>query len=91
MTFAWDRRIGRQGQCPSKPLSSTLAEVPQHSHPAHVIYVVDDCKVKFSYPNGESEELELKAGQTLWSDGVTHTPQNTGTSELHALNIELKE
>jgi beta-alanine degradation protein BauB len=66
-------------------------EVPQHSHPAHVIYVVDDCKVKFSYPDGESEELELKAGQTLWSDGVTHTPENTGTSELHALNFELKE
>ena len=65
-------------------------KVPEHSHPAHVIYVVNDCKVKFTYPDGEFEELELKAGQTLWSDGVTHTPENTGTNELHALNIEFK-
>ena len=63
----------------------------QHWHPAFVLYIVNDGKVKFSYPDGESEELELKAGQTLWSEGVTHTPENTGTSELHALNFELKE
>ncbi len=66
-------------------------KVPEHSHPAHVIYVVNDCRVKFTYPDGEFEELELKAGQTLWSDSVTHTPENTGTTEIHALNIEFKE
>jgi quercetin dioxygenase-like cupin family protein len=65
--------------------------VPEHSHPAHVIYVVNDCRVKFTYPDGEFEDLELKAGQTLWSDSVTHTPENTGTTEIHALNIEFKE
>jgi quercetin dioxygenase-like cupin family protein len=60
---------------------------PQHSHPAHVLYVVNDCKVKFSYPDGEPEELELEAGQTIWSDEVTHESENTGTTEVHAVAV----
>ena len=63
----------------------------QHWHPAHVLYIFDDCKVKFSYPEGEPEELELKAGQTFWSDALTHEPENTGAVEAHALAVELKE
>jgi beta-alanine degradation protein BauB len=64
---------------------------PQHSHPAHVLYILNDCKVKFSYPDAEPEELEFKAGQTFWSDDLTHTPENTGTVEAHALAVEFKE
>ena len=64
---------------------------PQHWHPAHVLYIFNDCKVKFSYPDREPEELELKAGQTFWSDALTHEPENTGSVEAHALAVELKE
>ena len=63
---------------------------PQHWHPAHVLYVVNDGKVQFSYPDRESEELELQAGQTIWSDEVTHAAENTGTAEVHAVCVELK-
>jgi hypothetical protein len=35
--------------------------------------------------------LELEAGQAMWSDGVTHEPENTGTTEMHAVAIEFKE
>jgi hypothetical protein len=31
-------------------------------------------KVKYNYPDGEFEELELEAGQAMWSDEVTHEP-----------------
>jgi quercetin dioxygenase-like cupin family protein len=65
--------------------------VSQHSHPAHVIYAVSEGKVKFTYPDGESEEFEMKAGQMGWSEAVTHTAENVGTAEMHVLNIELKE
>jgi quercetin dioxygenase-like cupin family protein len=64
---------------------------PEHSHPAHVLYIVSDGKVKFSYPGGESEELEALAGQTMWSDEMTHEPENTDTTEVHAVCVELKE
>ncbi len=47
---------------------------PQHSHPAHVRYMVTGGKVKYNYPDGEFEELELEAGQAMWSDEVTHEP-----------------
>ena len=63
---------------------------PQHWHPAFVLYIVNDGKVKFSYPDGESEELELKAGQAIWSDEVTHSAENTGTAEVHAVCVEFK-
>jgi len=46
---------------------------PQHSHPAHVVYVTGS-KVKYNYPDREFEELKLEAGQAMWSDEVTHEP-----------------
>jgi hypothetical protein len=47
--------------------------------------------MKFSYPDREYEELELEAGQAMWSDEVTHEPENRGTTEMRAVAIELKE
>ena len=47
---------------------------PQHSHLARVLYMVTGGKVKYNYPDGEFEELELEAGQEMWSDEVTHEP-----------------
>ncbi len=62
-----------------------------HSHPAHVVYVITTSKIKFTYPDGKTEELEPPAGATLWFEPVTHAAENVGTSELRVLAIELKE
>jgi hypothetical protein len=34
---------------------------------------------------GKTEERELKAGEAVWSDGVKHATENTGTTESRAL------
>jgi quercetin dioxygenase-like cupin family protein len=51
---------------------------PQHSHPAHVVYVVKGGKVRFTAPDGSSQEVELQAGQAVWGDPTTHTVEFLG-------------
>ncbi|HEY3304766.1 MAG TPA: cytoplasmic protein [Candidatus Binatia bacterium] len=62
---------------------------PMHSHPAYIAIALTPCKVKFTAPNGKSQEVELKPGEAVWRDAETHSVDNVG-GECHALNIELK-
>jgi beta-alanine degradation protein BauB len=63
---------------------------PMHSHPAYVRYALSGGKTKFSYPDGKTEEREIKAGTASWSEAVTHSGENVGTTEVHTVLIELK-
>jgi quercetin dioxygenase-like cupin family protein len=66
-------------------------KLDMHSHPANIVYAFTTGKAKFTSSDGKSEERELKAGQAIWSDAVTHATQNSGTTESRALVIELKK
>jgi len=61
-----------------------------HSHPAHVLYVLEPFKVRFRLPDGRTATREAKAGDVLFSDAVTHSPTNIGTTDAHGILIELK-
>ena len=65
-------------------------KVPMHSHPASVGYVLSGGKIRFTYPDGKTEEREPKAGTASWSEAVTHAAGNVGTTELHVVRTELK-
>jgi quercetin dioxygenase-like cupin family protein len=54
---------------------------PMHSHPAGVVYVLSGAKLKFSYPDGKTEEKAAAAGETIWRDPVTHAVENIGATE----------
>jgi quercetin dioxygenase-like cupin family protein len=41
-----------------------------HSHPESISVFLHDCKVKFTYPDGKSENIEAKAGQVLHMDAL---------------------
>src|SRR5690242_11381182 len=60
-------------------------------NPAHIVYGLTSGKEKFTSADSKTEERELKAGQAVWSDAVTHSSKNTGTTEDRALVIELKK
>jgi quercetin dioxygenase-like cupin family protein len=61
-----------------------------HSHPANIVYVVDGGKLRISTPDGKSNDVEFKAGDTLYRAAVTHSAENIGTTRLHAIIVELK-
>jgi quercetin dioxygenase-like cupin family protein len=64
---------------------------PMHSHPAGVVYVLSGATLKFSYPDGRTEEKAAATGETIWRDPVTHAVENIGKTEAHALAMDLKK
>jgi quercetin dioxygenase-like cupin family protein len=66
-------------------------KVPMHSHPAHVTYTLSDVKGKYISSDGETTVGEAKPNAVFWSEAVTHASENLGTSEIHAVVVELKE
>lgn len=61
-----------------------------HRHPAHVLYVLEPLKIKFTFPDGRVGMREAKPGEVLYSDAVTHSPLNVGEADAHGILIELK-
>ena len=61
-----------------------------HSHDAHLTIVLTDGKVKITTKEGESQELELKSGTSIWFDPDTHKAVNSGSTELKVLLVYLK-
>jgi quercetin dioxygenase-like cupin family protein len=67
-------------------------KVGMHSHPAaSIVYYLTDAKVKYTYPDGRTEERTVKAGTAFWIEAVRHDVQNAGANEFHGVHIELKE
>ena len=64
---------------------------PTHSHPfGVVVYFFSDAKLKTRLPDGGTAEDSRRAGDAIWRDPVTHSGENIGSTELHALVIEPK-
>jgi beta-alanine degradation protein BauB len=61
-----------------------------HGHPDHVVYVLADGTLKLSFPDGKSQDVSIKAGQSLWMGAGPHETVNIGNTEAHNLVIELK-
>jgi quercetin dioxygenase-like cupin family protein len=61
-----------------------------HSHPNAVAIFQTDGRVKFTYPDGKTEEREFKAGQTLWTPGGRHLPENVTDSAWEVILVEMK-
>jgi len=62
-----------------------------HSHPASVMYVIEGGKLRITAADGKSNDVELKTGDTLWREPVTHAAENIGTTQLHTIIVELRK
>jgi quercetin dioxygenase-like cupin family protein len=67
------------------------AKSEMHSHPRSVVYNLNNSQVKFTFPDGKSDVLDLKRGQAMWLDAVSHSVENTGTEDVMAVLVELKK
>lgn len=68
------------------------AKMPSHSHPAHVVYVIQPGTLRITdEATGKAEDHAFKAGDTVWMDPVKHHAQNVGSSTLKGVVIEFRD
>ena len=61
-----------------------------HSHPAYVIYVLTGGRYRNYASDGKITEGELKTGDVLYREPLTHAAENIGDKPLHMILVELK-
>lgn len=71
--------------------SAPGATLKMHSHPGHVVYLLDDAKTKHTDASGKVVEVEGKKGDARWVDAVSHVVENTSATPLRTIVIEVKD
>jgi len=61
-----------------------------HSHPAYVIYVLAGGKVRNYGSDGKTTETEIKTGDVIYREPLTHAAENIGTTTMHMILVEMK-
>jgi quercetin dioxygenase-like cupin family protein len=61
-----------------------------HTHPDNLIYLLSDGNVTFTDPSGETADLEMSAGTSMWMEATEHATENVGGTRVHALFFEPK-
>jgi uncharacterized RmlC-like cupin family protein len=62
-----------------------------HDHPAGMGIFLTDQHVKFTYPDGNTKEVSIKAGETKWVDAFRHQPENVSDKPFEMILVEIKE
>jgi quercetin dioxygenase-like cupin family protein len=61
-----------------------------HSHPDSVVVFLSDARVKFTMPDGKTQEDTVKAGEARFTPAGTHLPENLGDQPMEGVLVELK-
>jgi quercetin dioxygenase-like cupin family protein len=61
-----------------------------HSHPPFVVYVVTGGTLRITTADGQSNDVQFKTGDVFYRTPVTHTTENVGTTQLHAILVEME-
>ncbi len=61
-----------------------------HEHPANVLITLTDSRVRDTFPDGKTQERELKAGQVTWRAAVKHANENLTDKPTESILVELK-
>lgn len=61
-----------------------------HSHPDLVAVFLTDGNVKFTYPDGKTEDRTVKAGDAIFTPATVHLPENTGDKAFDVILVEFK-
>ncbi len=63
----------------------------QHAHPDYVLYAQSSFKRRLTFPDGRTQEVDVKAGSVAWMKGHTHIGENIGDTNTDVIIVELKE
>jgi quercetin dioxygenase-like cupin family protein len=61
-----------------------------HGHPKSVVVFLTDCKGRFTYPDGKTEDFSVEAGQSMFFGAVEHLPESRSDKPFELVQIELK-
>jgi quercetin dioxygenase-like cupin family protein len=62
----------------------------KHSHVPHLTIFLTDGRVKLTTIDGKTQDFDLKAGATFWSEAETHMAINNGNETAKVYLVELK-
>jgi len=65
-------------------------KIATHSHPSRVVVYITDMHAVVTSASGATEELRYKAGDSRWSEPVTHSVENLEDTPFEIVEIELK-
>jgi beta-alanine degradation protein BauB len=65
-------------------------KAPMHAHPNHIIFPLNDGRMRITTANGKSQEMDIKANKAVWSNATAHTAENIGPNEINMFVVELK-
>ena len=66
------------------------AKSSMHQHPDAIVVPLASSKVRFTLPDGKSEDNELANESAMYTPAGTHNPTNVGAGAVDALLIEFK-
>lgn len=66
------------------------AKSPMHQHPDAIVIPLAAVKVRFTMPDGQSEERDMTSESAMYTPAVTHSPANIGTGRIDGLLVEFK-
>jgi quercetin dioxygenase-like cupin family protein len=66
------------------------AKSAMHSHPDSIVVVLTDATTKMGLPDGKSQTMTMKAGQTMFAPAGSHLPENIGDKPFEIIQVELK-
>lgn len=61
-----------------------------HSHPASVVVFLTDGKIRFTLPDGKTEESTGKKGEARYMPAQVHNPENMADAPFEVIQVELK-
>jgi quercetin dioxygenase-like cupin family protein len=62
-----------------------------HSHPKSVAVFLTDSKAHFTLSDGKTQDMSVKAGESMYAAPGTHLPENTGDKDMELILVELKK
>ena len=61
-----------------------------HGHPASVAVFLTKARGRFTFPDGKSEDFEVKPGEVAYFDAHEHNPESLDDQPFEVIAIELK-
>jgi hypothetical protein len=56
-----------------------------HGHPMLIAVILTDANMRFTYPDGRTEEITSKAGQVFSFPALEHLPENLSDRAFEAI------